>query len=195
MSADRACTATFLLSIGNEPPTAEVAAAPTSGTAPLTVAFDGTGSFDPDGTIVAYAWTLGDGTSGSGATAGHTYATPGTFTATLTVTDNEGATGSASVTVVVTQPTGGPTITQEPADRTVRPGGQATFSVAATGTGRLHYQWQRDGVDIPGATSRRYTTPPATLADSGAAFTCVVSERSGTSVVSRAATLTVRPRR
>ncbi len=195
MAGDRACTATFLQSVGNEPPTAEVAAAPASGTAPLPVAFNGSGSFDPDGTIVAYAWTFGDGVTGAGATVNHTYTTAGTFTATLTVTDNQGASGSASVTIVVTQASGGgPTITQEPADRTVRVGGQATFSVAATGTGRLHYQWQRDGVDIPGATSRHYTTPPATLADNGATFQVVVSDRTG-SVTSRAATLTVAPRR
>ncbi len=89
---------------------------------------------------------------------------------------------------------GGPAITQEPQDRTVRVGGQATFSVTATGTGRLRYQWQREGVDIPGATQPRYTTPPATLDESGATFQVVVSDRTG-STTSRAATLAVWLRR
>ena len=57
-----------------------------------TCSFDGSGSADYDGTIVSYDWTFGDGTAGSGATVVHTYATPGTYPVTLTVTDNEGAT-------------------------------------------------------------------------------------------------------
>ncbi|MCW2527026.1 MAG: wcoG [Pseudonocardiales bacterium] len=58
----------------------------------LTVAFDGSGSTDADGAIASYAWNFGDGTTGAGISASHTYATAGTFTATLTVTDNQGAT-------------------------------------------------------------------------------------------------------
>ncbi|HZD12796.1 MAG TPA: PKD domain-containing protein, partial [Candidatus Binatus sp.] len=52
------------------------------------------------------AWSFGDSTTGSGATPTHIYATPGTFTITLTVTDNSLSTGSASTVIVVTQPTG-----------------------------------------------------------------------------------------
>ena len=54
---------------------------------------------DPDGSIACYAWTFGDGGTGSGATASHTYTTAGTFTATLKVTDNLGATGTATTTI------------------------------------------------------------------------------------------------
>jgi PKD repeat protein len=54
------------------------------------VQFDGTGSFDPDGTIVDYAWTFGDGASGSGPTPTHTYATQGLYAVALTVTDDDG---------------------------------------------------------------------------------------------------------
>ena len=84
------------------PPSAVATANPTSGIAPLTVSFSGTGSSDPDGTIVSYSWTFGDGTTGSGATVSHTYSSAGTFTATLTVTDNGGATGTASVSITAT---------------------------------------------------------------------------------------------
>ena len=72
----------------------------------LTCQFDGSRSADPDGTITSYTWVFGDGTTGSGATVGHTYVAGGAYLATLTVTDNGGATGiqSQSVTVVVNAP-------------------------------------------------------------------------------------------
>jgi PKD repeat protein len=83
----------------NAPPVALVGANPTSGIAPLAVTFSAAGSSDPDGTIASYAWTFGDGGSASGASAAHTYAAAGTYTAKLTVTDNGGATASQTVTI------------------------------------------------------------------------------------------------
>jgi len=83
-----------------------------------------------------------------------------------------------------------PSITTQPANQSVAEGQTATFSVAATGSAPLAYQWQRDGVNIAGATSASYTTPATTLADDGAAFHCVVTNSAG-SVTSNAATLTV----
>jgi PKD repeat protein len=70
----------------------------------MTVSADGSESFDPDGTIVAYAWDFGDGATASTMTATHTYATPGDKTVTLTVTDNDGLTGIASTTVTAQMP-------------------------------------------------------------------------------------------
>ncbi len=70
----------------------------------LTCQFDGSGSSDPDGTITSYAWVFGDGTTGSGATVSHTYTAGGTYIATLTVTDNGGATGTQSQNVTVNAP-------------------------------------------------------------------------------------------
>ena len=89
---------------GNSAPTAVVQASPMSGTAPLTVGFNGTGSTDSDGTIASFAWSFGDGSTGSGASSSHTYNNPGTYNATLTVRDDDGATGSATVQIVVTAP-------------------------------------------------------------------------------------------
>ena len=91
----------------NQPPTAAATAAPTNGTAPLQVAFDGSGSRDPDGSIVSYAWNFGDGSSANGVTATHTYSNANTYIATLTVTDNQGATGSNNVVITASSSSGG----------------------------------------------------------------------------------------
>src|SRR5207244_947678 len=71
------------------------------------------------------------------------------------------------------------------------PGETARFSVTATGTAPLSYQWRKNGVNITGATSASYTTPPTTAADNGSLFSVVVSNIGG-SVTSNNATLTVR---
>ena len=83
-----------------------------------------------------------------------------------------------------------PSITMHPANQTVAVGQSATFSVSATGSTPLAYQWQRNGVNIPGATSSSYTTGPVAASDNGAQFRCVVSNAFG-SVTSNSATLTV----
>jgi PKD repeat protein len=79
---------------GNQPPVAAASATPTSGAVPLTVAFDGSGSSDPDGTITAYAWDLdGDGQydDSTAQKPSFTYTTGGTYTVRLRVTDNQSA--------------------------------------------------------------------------------------------------------
>ncbi|WP_133412073.1 PKD domain-containing protein [Vallicoccus soli] len=65
--------------------------------------FDASGSSDADGTVVSYAWDLGDGTTASGPTATRAYA-DGTWTVRLTVTDDRGATATTETTVVVQAP-------------------------------------------------------------------------------------------
>lgn len=66
---------------------------------PTIVLFDGTASADPDGTIVTYEWTFGDGTVGSGAQVVHTYSRADQFNATLLVIDDRGASGTISGTI------------------------------------------------------------------------------------------------
>jgi hypothetical protein len=82
-----------------------------------------------------------------------------------------------------------PTVTQ-PVSITVPLGQTGTFSVTATGTGTLTYQWYKNGVAISGANSNSYTTPPTVAGDSGAVFTVTVTNSAG-SVTSGPATLTV----
>jgi len=65
------------------------------------VTFNGYLSNDPDGTIVSYVWDFGDGLSASGSLVQHTYSAKGTYTVTLTVTDNKDATDTASITIKV----------------------------------------------------------------------------------------------
>jgi hypothetical protein len=82
-----------------------------------------------------------------------------------------------------------PSVTQQPADESVTTGQNASFSVVATGGAPLAYQWQRNGVNIAGATAASYTIAATTL-DNGVAFRAVVSACDG-SATSNAATLTV----
>ena len=89
---------------GSLTPVANASATPSVGTAPLVVQFDGSSSFDQDGTIVSYNWNFGDGTTGTGVTASHTYGA-GSYTATLTVTDNTGLTSTTSISIQAQPPT------------------------------------------------------------------------------------------
>jgi hypothetical protein len=88
----RSVTATFA---PNVPPIASFTVKCTG----LTCTFDGTGSDDPDGSLASWSWAFGDGTSGTGQEATHTYGRPAFYPVTLTVTDSAGATGSASKTL------------------------------------------------------------------------------------------------
>jgi len=94
---------------------------------------------------------------------------------------------NAVLTVNVIPP---PVITADPENQTVLAGQPASFSVTATGTEPLSYQWRRNGVNISGATAATYTIPATVAGDNGALFACVVSNQGG-SVISNNAELTV----
>lgn len=93
---------------GNAPPIAE-ANGPYSGFAGATIAMTASGSTDSDGSIANYAWNFGDGTTGDGANVNKLYAAPGSYTVTLTVTDDDGATSADQATVTVAPSGGGNT--------------------------------------------------------------------------------------
>ncbi|CAG1001596.1 hypothetical protein METP3_03357 [Methanosarcinales archaeon] len=86
--------------------------------------------------------------------------------------------------------TNSPTITTHPSSKTVGVGQTATFSVVASGTAPISYQWQKNGVNIPGATVATYTTPATTSANNGNRFRVIVSNAYG-KATSNEAVLTV----
>src|ERR1700722_16557564 len=145
---------------------------------------------------LSYQWSK-NGTAVSGATSS-SYTTPATTSSdngalfTVVVSNSVGSVTSNAATLTVNPAPVAPSITTQPASQTVTAGQTDTFSVTATGTAPLSYQWQKNGTAISGATSSSYTTPATTSSDSGAPFTVVVSNSAGT-VTSNAATLTVNP--
>lgn len=97
----------------NRPPTATPSVDPTSGPAPLDVHFTATGQ-DPDGDPLGYHWAFGTGAGDDGQHVSFRYDTPGTYTATLTVSDGRGGTAVHHVPITVTSGGPGPTPTDPP---------------------------------------------------------------------------------
>jgi PKD repeat protein len=85
----------------NRAPTAVINVTPASGHAPLDVSLSGSASSDTDGTIVSYRFTAGGATLGSTSQVRHTFTEPGEYQVTLTVTDDDGATATASAAITV----------------------------------------------------------------------------------------------
>ncbi|MEM7374466.1 MAG: PKD domain-containing protein, partial [Bacteroidota bacterium] len=112
----------------NVPPVAASTVSPITGHAPLLVTFDGSGSSDPDGTIQTYEWNFGDGGISSLVTTGHPYTSAGTYIATLTVTDNDGASHSISTTITVLPPNQVPTARFSFSPASPLPGQSITFN-------------------------------------------------------------------
>src|SRR6266513_436229 len=90
------------ITVANQSPIAKLTVSPTSGIAPLAVTVSTTGSSDPDGSIASTSIDFGDGTVLSGPNASHTYSNAGAYTVKATVTDNVGASSSATQQVAVT---------------------------------------------------------------------------------------------
>lgn len=175
----------------NQPPPSNVGptAAFTASPLGLTVAFNGTSSGDVDGSIASYAWAFGDGTTGTGATVNHTYATSGSFTVVLTVTDDDGATATATRTITTTGSNVAP---------------QASFTAAATNLGVTvnaaassdsdgtiaAYAWAwGDGSTSTGVTASHTYTAAGTRT-----ITLTVTDNAGaSSSTSRTVTLTAPP--
>jgi PKD repeat protein len=136
----RSVTATFAL---NKSPHANFSLA----CAGLTCSADGSGSADSDGTIVAYGWSFGDGSGGTGKTASHTYAHPGSYTVSLTVTDDGGATDSDSEVVAL--------ITLTATGSKLK--GLQKVDLAWTGSSAERFDVFRNGLKIATVQSNAYT--------------------------------------
>ncbi len=124
---------------------------------------------------------VGTITSGGLYTAPSVISSSQTVTATATSTVDPTAFGTATINLVPASP---PSISTQPQSATVAAGQTATFTVAASG-GALNYQWYSQAPGAPsfsqisGAISNSYTSPPASAADSGTQFRCVVSNSQG----------------
>lgn len=133
-----------------------------------TCTFDADASYDPDGTLSSYSWSFGDGTSGSGVTVTKTYGAAGTYTVSLTVTDDEGSIGGASTNVTIDSASGG--------------GEDADFVLSATWVRGwpstvVHLEWY--GTDRTGSVVvYRNAAAIATTADDGS-YTDVIESSSG----------------
>ena len=86
-----------------------------------------------------------------------------------------------------------PALTCQPLDQTVVPGGTATFSVAASGTAPLTYQWLLNGASIPGATNSSFTLSNVQTADAGT-YSAQVANSAGTALSSNAVLTVTQPR-
>jgi PKD repeat protein len=138
-----------------QPPVAVASATPTSGAVPLTVTFNGSGSYDPDGTISARSWTFGDGTAlDPGTNPSHVYLSKGTYTAVLTVTDRTGFSDTASIAISAAG----------------SPAAPDTLTAAAASSSQINLAWIDRSDDETGFTIKQSTVGGAwtTLATVGA---------------------------
>ncbi len=102
----------------NQHPVAD-AGGPYSGNPGQSILFDGSGSYDLDGSVISYTWNFGDGYTGSGAIITHSYTSGGTYTVTLTVIDNDGATGSDVTSAYIPGGNQPPAVPERPSGPTV----------------------------------------------------------------------------
>jgi hypothetical protein len=182
---------------GQPPPSTSVA--PTISTQPasvkITAGLSATFSIAATGTApMTYQWrkngaAIGGATSSSYTTPAETMADNNAqFSA--AVSNSAGNASSNTAVLTVTNASVAPAITTQPASQTVIAGKTASFTVAATGTAPLVFQWSKNGAAIGGATSSTYTTPAETATDNNAKFTVAVSNTTG-NATSNAAVLTV----
>ena len=156
----------------NQPPTANGSATPTSGQAPLTVAFSSSGSSDPEGQPLTYSWTFGDGATSTAANPSHTYTTPGAYQTRLTVSDGVNSTLSAPInisvgsvpTATISSPTDGAQfqagdVISYSGDGTDPEDGRLPDSAFTWNIDFLHESHAHPGTAITGARSGSVTIP------------------------------------
>jgi hypothetical protein len=142
---------------------------------------------------LSFQWQR-NGQNINGATSS-SYTTPATVVADsgatfrVIVTNSVGSATSSSATLTVTGPVA-PAITNGPSNATVAVGQPASFTVTASGSQPMTFQWQRSGANISGATQSTYTIGSVTTSDNGATFRVIVTNGAGT-ITSGSATLTV----
>ncbi|HKZ47355.1 MAG TPA: PKD domain-containing protein [Thermoplasmata archaeon] len=150
------------------PPIPVISVTPQTGRPGTVFFFTGWESQDPDGWITSFYWTFGDGDFTVGANVTHRYASPGPYTVSLTLSDNEGLNATGWAQLNVTGQNQLPLIESwSPLDHqvTMDPGALQSFSVTATGPDGdpLTYTWRVDGVvmqEVFGVSTSFYTYSP-----------------------------------
>jgi len=165
----------------NAAPVASFTVTPSSGVAPLTVQFDATASADSDGSIATYGWNFGDNSAaGSGLKPSHSFQAPGTYTVTLTVTDNRGATALATRQVSTSQPAG-----QNPTLSKIATIDNGDMTVCAVGVDGKAWCWGQNNYGQLGTGDTVKAYAPRTTAEghvfrkisvsTGGAFACGIT--------------------
>ena len=139
--------------------------------------FDGHESSDPDGTIASYGWKFGDAATGTGEVTHHTYAKKGAYNITLTVKDNEGASGTETKTLVVNGKPQKVTIESEPPSPAIA---GESYAVAASASSNLPVTIESPTpavCSVSGSTVEMSTEGTCTLvfSQSGKNFLCLLS--------------------
>ena len=167
------------------PPVASFIANSTSGAAPFSVSFinSSTGA-------LSYSWDFGDGGGSTVANPAHSYNNAGVYSVSLTATGS-GGTNTLTRTNYIEVTNGPPIIVAQPQSQGVNVGANAIFTVTATGTPPLFYQWLFHGTNLADATASAYTRTNAQFADAGD-YSVLISNFVG-SVFSSNATLSVVP--
>ena len=187
------------------PPTADFSGTPTSGTAPLTVAFTDSSTGSP----TSWSWTFGDGATSTAQNPTHTYSAAGTSTVALTVTN---AGGSDTLTrpgyITATSPPPDFTLTASPSKQTVVRGGSTSYtigvsavngfsgSVSLTVTGlpaNSSSAFSANPVSVPAANTSTLTVTTSSSTKQGS-FTLTVSASSGSLLHSTTVVLQVKPK-
>jgi hypothetical protein len=123
-------SASTAVTLQDRPPTASFTSTPSSAPTGTAITFDGTGSYDLDGTVVSYSWAFGDGATGTGSVVTHSYSPAKPYTVTLTVTDNGGVTGSTTSQVTIGDRP--PVVSFTPSPSTANTGQSITLSITVS---------------------------------------------------------------
>ncbi len=159
-------------------------AAPTNGAAPLSVAFTNQSS-----AATNFLWDFGDGIGANVPNPTHTYSNAGVYSVQLVAVGLTG-TNTLTRTNYITVTNAPPQILLQPQNRIADAGSDVTFSVTASGTPPLQYQWRRNGTNLPGATLPGLTLSNVQPADMGF-YSVQVSNAAGSVVSSNASLLVV----